>query len=115
MRSRCRASTACDGFTDVGINASGTILLASDFCDGTLTQFALDLSGDPPVPWPRDRFQAVAQTNPFAPNDAVGERRAPSLVEARPGIPGVDYTTPDVLVVVGQPDGQLCGVRIESL
>ncbi len=110
-----RASTDCEGLTDVGVNASGTTLFASDFCDGTLTRIALDLTGNPPVPWPRDRFQTVAQTNAFAPNDAVGEVRAPSRIEARPGIPGVDYTTPDVLVVVGQPDGQLCGVRIESL
>ncbi|MGB0620020.1 MAG: hypothetical protein ACPGVZ_11185 [Myxococcota bacterium] len=115
QRSDGRRSTDCEGLTDVGLNASGTTLFASDFCDGTLTQFSLDLSGSPPAPWPRDRFVAVEQTNPFAPNDAVGEVRAPSLIEARPGRPGIDYTTADVLVVVGQPDGQLCGIRAESL
>ncbi|MBB84864.1 MAG: hypothetical protein CL931_13735 [Deltaproteobacteria bacterium] len=114
-RSDGRSSGDCEGFTDVGINSSGTTLFASDFCDGTLTQFALDLSGTPPVPWPRDRFVPTEQSNPFAPNDAVGEVRAPTSIEARPGVPGVDYATADLLVIVGQPDGQLCGVRAESL
>lgn len=109
-----RASGSCEGFTDVTTNSAGTAVFASDFCDGTLTRIELALDGQAPMPYPRDRFQVVAQSNAFAPNDAVGEARAPSLVAARPGIPGVDYTTPDVLVVVGQPDGQLCGVRIES-
>jgi hypothetical protein len=109
-----RASTACEGLTDVSVDAAGASVLASDFCDGTLTRIAQDLSGAPPPPWPRDRFQVIAQTNAFAPNDAVGEVRAPSRVVARPGVPGVDYTTADVWVVVGQPDGQLCGVRIDS-
>ena len=32
----------------------------------------------------------------------------------RPGAPGVDYRTPDVLVTAGLPDAQLCALRVES-
>jgi hypothetical protein len=66
------------------------------------------------VPIPRDRFQIAAQERPFAPSNAVGQLRAPGLVRARPGAPGVDYRTPDVLVIAGQPDAQLCALRVES-
>ena len=62
-----------------------------------------------------DGFQVVGQDNVFAPNDVVGELRAPSLIAARPGVPGVDYTSPDVLALLGQPDAQICALRIESL
>jgi hypothetical protein len=109
-----RASTACEGLTDVSTEANGVNVIASDFCDGTLTRIAQDLSGNAPVPWPRERFQVLSQSNAFAPNDAVGEARAPSRVVARPGRPGIDHTTADVLVVLGQPEGQLCGVRVDS-
>jgi hypothetical protein len=33
---------------------------------------------------------------------------------ARPGVPGIDYVSADVVALVGQPDGQICGIRIES-
>jgi hypothetical protein len=109
-----RASTGCEGFTHVTTNAAGTEAYATDFCDGTLTRVRLDLSGSPPIPYPLDRFQIAGQSSPFAPNDAIGELRAPSVVATRRGVPGVDFTTPDVLVLVGQPEAQLCSLRVES-
>jgi hypothetical protein len=113
-RSDGRSSTLCEGNTDVTINASGTEVFASDFCDGTITRVQLDLDGGPLTPFPASRFRVLAQENSFAPNDVVGELRTPLLVVARPGIPGIDYTSPDLLALVGQPDGQLCAIRIES-
>ena len=104
----------CQGFTSVAVNAAGSELFATDFCDGTFTRARIDLSGPPPVPVPRDRFQIAAQAKPFAPSTAVGELRSPGILRVRPGAPGVDYRTPDVLVVVGQPDAQLCALRVES-
>ncbi len=104
----------CEGFTQVAVNAAGTELFATDFCDGTFTRVRIDLSGAPPVPVPPDRFQIASQERPFAPSNAVGELRAPGIVRVRPGAPGVDYRTPDVLVIVGQPDAQLCALRVES-
>lgn len=108
------SSIDCQGFTHVTTNAAGSEAYALDFCDGTLTRVRFDLTGSPPIPYPTDRFQVTAQSAPFAPNDAIGELRSPSFIAARAGIPGVDFTTPDVLVVVGQPDAQLCSLRVES-
>jgi hypothetical protein len=107
-------TSLCDGFTEVALNAAGSELYATDFCDGTFTHVRLDLSGAPPVPFPRERFQIAAQERPFAPSNAVGLLRAPGIVRVRSGRPGVDYTTPDVLVVAGQPDAQLCALRVEA-
>ena len=104
----------CEGFTEVALDAAGSELYATDFCDGTFTRVRLDLTGAPPVPFAADRFQIAAQERPFAPSNAVGLLRAPGVVRVRPGAPGVDYRTPDVLVVAGQPDAQLCALRVES-
>jgi hypothetical protein len=104
----------CLGYTQVAVNAAGSELFATDFCDGTFTRARIDLSGTPPVPVPRDRFQIAAQQRPFAPSTAVGELRSPGILRVRPGAPGVDYRTPDVLVIAGQPDAQLCALRVES-
>jgi hypothetical protein len=104
----------CDGYTEVALNAAGTELFATDFCDGTFTRVRLDLGGAPPIPFPRERFQIAAQDPAFAPSQAVGLLRAPGIVRVRPGSPGVDYRGPDVLVIAGQPDAQLCALRVES-
>jgi hypothetical protein len=109
-----RASSSCEGFTHVTTNFAGTEVYATDFCDGTLTRVRQDLAGNAPIPYPADRFQIAWQSSPFAPNDAIGELRAPSLVAARHGIPGIDFTTPDVLTLVGLPEAQLCSLRVES-
>jgi len=113
-RSDGPAPAFCQGFTHVAVNAAGDQLFATDFCDGTLTRARIDLAGDPPVPVPRNRFQIAAQSTPFARSDAVGELRAPASLLVRAGVPGVDYDTPDVLVIAGQPDAQLCALRVES-
>jgi hypothetical protein len=104
----------CEGYTEVAVNAAGSELFATDFCDGTFTRVRLDLSGAPALPYPSDRFQIAAQERPFAPINAVGQLRAPGIVRVRPGAPGVDYRTPDVLVIAGLPDAQLCALRVES-
>jgi len=109
-----RASGACEGNTDVTTNALGTQAFVTDFCDGTLTRLRFDLEGSPPVPYAPERFSIAGQSSPFAPNDDFGQLSAPGLVLARPGIPGVDFTSPDLLVLAGQPNAQLCAFRIES-
>ena len=104
----------CEGFTHAAPNAAASEVFATDFCDGTLTRVRMDLSLPAPIPWPQGRFTAVGQATPFAPSDAVGLLRAPGLVRVRPGEPGLDYSGPDVLVPAGQPDAQLCALRVES-
>ncbi len=109
-----RSAASCGGWTYVATNTSGTEAFASDFCDGTLTRVRFDLSRAPPIPFPSDRFQVIGQTTPFAPTPSPGEQSAPGFVAVRPGIPGIDYSSPDVFVLVGDP-GLVCGIRIESL
>jgi len=108
------APQTCEGFTHAAVNAAGSEVFATDFCDGTFTRVRMNLDAAAPVPWPRDRFAVASQATPFAPSDAVGLLRAPGVVRVRPGEPGLDYDTPDVLVTAGQPDAQLCALRVES-
>ena len=104
----------CEGFTHVAVNASGSEIFASDFCDGTFTRIRADRTGSAPIPYPPDRFEVAGQSTPFAPNNALGLLRSPSLIAVRPGIPGLDYSGPDVLIVAGQPEAQICALRVES-
>jgi hypothetical protein len=106
----------CAGFTHAAVNASGREIFATDFCDGTLTRIGLDLTGTPPVPVPRDRFDVRRQESVFAAirDDSLGLLRGPGTLRVRPGRPAVDYAGPDVFVVVGLPEAQLCGLRVES-
>jgi hypothetical protein len=105
---------ACGGWTYVTTNERGTEAYATDYCDGTLSRIRFDLSGPSPIPFSQDRFQVVGQTTPFAPTPSPGERTAPGFVSVRPGIPAIDYESPDVFVLVGDP-GLICGIRVESL
>lgn len=105
---------SCEGFTHAAVNAAGNEVFATDFCDGTLTRVRMDLAGSPPPPWPGLRFQIAGQQDAFAPLPAIGLLRAPGAVRVRPGEPGADYSGPDVLVVVGQPEGQLCALRVDA-
>ena len=105
---------SCEGFTHAATNAAGSEVFVSDFCDGSFTRVRMDLALPAPIPWPADRFTVAAQATPFAPSDAVGLLRAPGMVRVRPGEPGIDYQGPDVLVPAGQPDAQLCALRLES-
>ena len=112
-------AATCPGYVvGADFDATGTKLFASDFCDGTLTIVGVDVSGNPPAPVPPSstRFR-VLQTLPVtAPLTAasLGLSRAPGAVRVRAGRPGVDYRGPDVLFLVSLPEGQLCGVRIDS-
>jgi hypothetical protein len=112
-------AATCPGYVvGADFDATGTKVFASDFCDGTLAIVGVDVSGNPPVPVPAvpERFR-VLQTLPItAPLTAasLGLSRAPGAVRVRPGRPSVDYHGPDVLFLVSLPEGQLCGVRIDS-
>jgi len=105
---------SCSGWTYVTTNARGTEAFATDYCDGTLSRIRFDLSGSSTIPFGRERFQVIGQTSPFAPTPSPGERSAPGFVSVRPGVPAIDYVSPDVFVLIGDP-GLLCGIRIESL
>jgi hypothetical protein len=110
------SAAVCDGLTHVAINAAGSEAFATDHCDGTLSRIRLDLAGSPAVPVPDERFQLFLQDDLVAPLTAasLGLPRAPGPLRVRPGVPGVDYEGPDVVLTLGLPDAQLCGVRVEA-
>jgi hypothetical protein len=106
----------CPGFVvGVDFDATGSRLYATDFCDGTLAVVGVDLAGAP-TPVPASRFRVLQRLDIAAPLDAasLGLPRAPSALRVRPGRPGVDYRGPDVFFLLGLPEGQLCGLRIDS-
>ncbi len=108
----------CNGYVvSLDWNAAGTRVFATEFCDGRLVSVSADLSGNPTLAELRaNRFGLAALIDVSAPvtASAVGQARAPGTVRVRTGRPGLDYAGPDVFVVLGSPDGQLCAVRVES-
>lgn len=108
------APPECAGFTSVTVNSAGTEAYATDFCDGTITRVRYDATPSVPVPYPTSRFQVAQQRAPYAPSSAIGELQKPSTIRVRPGRPGIDFEGPDVFVLIGEPDANLCATRIES-
>ncbi len=110
------ADAQCAGLTHVAMNYSGQRAFATDFCDGTLSVVEIDLSSAPAIPVPQDRFQVGRSVNILAPLtvDSLSLLRAPAKIMVRPGIPGVDYSGPDVYFLAGLPEGAVCGIRMES-
>lgn len=109
---------ACDGYVvSADWNVAGSRVYATEYCDGTLVSVAADLSGNPTLAELRStRFQLQSVVDAFAPVSAasVGKPRAPGSLRVRDGTPGVSYSGPDVFVLVGNPEGLLCGIRVES-
>lgn len=109
--------STCTTQTSVAIKANGSFAVASDFCDGTISQLDLALPAarttplDPMAVLLLDR--SIEVVAPLVPT-ASGEIRAPSEVQIRPGIPGVDFDGPDVHFTTGLPEGAVCGARIEN-
>lgn len=109
---------SCPGQTaGVAFNDAGDRIFATDFCDGTLTVVGTDLVGDFSTVELRQRFLVLDTLDVVAPirPDTLGQPRAPGAVAVRPGVPGVDFTGPDVFVLVGQEEGSLCGLRVQSV
>ena len=107
----------CTTQISVALASDSNFGATSDFCDGTVAVLSLKL---PPLRTPAldpttvieiDRLQAVAA--PLV-DDATGRIRAIDRVVIRRGIPGMDFTGPDVYFTAGLPEGAVCGVRIQA-
>lgn len=100
----------------VAFNAAGDRAYALETCDGTVAAWDVDLSGDPSLAELRDRIRFDVLSVATAPlrDDTVAEPRSPGSLAVRPGVPGVDYAGPDVFFTIGDPEGFLCGVRIDA-
>lgn len=110
-------AVSCPGQIEgVAFNAAGNAVYALDTCDGTVAAFDVDLSGAPSTAEVRDRivFSSLSPASAPVRVDTLGRLRRPSSLRVRPGVPAVDYTGPDVFFMLAEPEGFLCGVRIDS-
>lgn len=117
QRSGGTADASCPGFTpSAAFNSVGDRLFASEYCDGSIGVVSVDLSAGP-APLPRSRFTVLHATPVGAPISASSssERRAPSAIYVRPGIPGLDFNGADLFFLVGTPQGELCAVASGAL
>ncbi len=108
---------SCPGFTSgTAFTDDGLTLLATEFCDGTIAEIAVELLGAP-VPVPTERFSVESVLNAVAPvsPDSIGRSQAPGALRVRPGVPGTDFDGPDVFFLVGVPEGELCALRSRAL
>ncbi|MCA9504026.1 MAG: hypothetical protein KC616_13145 [Myxococcales bacterium] len=108
----------CTTQTSVAISDSAPRVVASDFCDGSLTVLDLALPADRTRPLDPasvlrvDRVQAVAAA---IADGSTGRLRAIDRVRLRPGRPGIDWSGPDAYFTAGLPEGAVCGARIDAL
>ena len=108
----------CTTQTSVAIADSAPRVVASDFCDGSLTVLDLALPAarttllDPGSVLRVDRVQAVAAA---IADGSTGRLRAIDRVRLRPGRPGIDWSGPDAYFTAGLPEGAVCGARIDAL
>lgn len=111
------APITCPGQIEgVAFDAAGDRVYALETCDGALAAFDVDLTGAPSTSELRDRivFSSLSPATAPVRTDTLGRLRRPSSLRVRPGVPGVDYVGPDVFFTIGEPEGFLCGVRIDS-
>jgi hypothetical protein len=110
-------AASCPGrITGVAFDDIGDTAYALDACDGTIAALDVDLSGDPSLAQLRTRIRVRSSSPATAPLrvDTLGQVRSPSALAVRPGRPGLDYAGPDVFFLIGDPEGYLCGVRIDA-
>ena len=109
---------SCPGDVDsVVFDAAGRKVFAIDRCDGSLASVRVDLSGDPSLQTLREeRFEVTVRALTAAQrSDTLGQPRWPSALRQRPGIPGVDYSGPDLFFIVNEQEPILCGVYSDIL
>lgn len=111
-------ATCPGGILGLDFSNDGEHVYAIDVCDGSFARIDVNLSGDPPFPVPSSRFTPPDQIEVRALTAPVGDLtlgrpRQPVELKVRPGVPGIDFSGPDVLFLVSESEGQLCGLNVE--
>jgi hypothetical protein len=103
-------AASCPGSVG-GVAFDGNRFFVTEACDGTLSEFLVDLTGDPPAPLAPERFKFIDQLDITYPIrvDTLSELRSPGALAVRPG---VFESGPDVIYLVGQPEGLVCGIEL---
>lgn len=110
--------SVCTAQTSVDIREDNGFVAATEFCDGTITRIELDLPVARGTPLDPDTILRVDRVvEALSPNlpSAQSELRFPGNIQIRSGIPGLDYDGPDVHFTFGQPEGGVCGIRIDAI
>ena len=95
---------------------AGDALYVSERCDGSFTRFDVALpAGGTPIDASHFTLASSLQLLASLAPQNFGAQRDPGVLRVRPGVPGVDYTGPDLFFLSGQPSAQVCALRVESL
>lgn len=109
---------SCPGSVQsVAFSSAGDRAFALEDCDGALVTLDVDVSGTPSVTELRERI-SVLRVEPLVAArrvESLGRPQQPDSLKVRPGVPGVDFSGPDIFFTVGEPEGLLCGARVDSL
>ncbi|MCZ6463872.1 MAG: hypothetical protein O7A09_06000 [Proteobacteria bacterium] len=107
-------AATCPGWIEsVVFNWAGDRVYALEACDGALVTLDL-LPGGGPVRAADFALRGVVPVTAPLRADTIGLTRLPAAIGVRPGLPGTDFSGPDVFFTVGDPEGLLCGIRVES-
>lgn len=98
-----------DFVVQVALSADGTRAYASGYNSGTLS--VLEVEQMARTPSPKAPVAVLSLTPPLDPEQATVEDVGPGPLAVRPGRPGLDYTGPDLFVLIGLPAGKMFGIR----
>lgn len=108
--------SVCVAQTSVAIRDDNGFVAATEYCDGTITriELALPIARTTPLD-PDTTLRVDTLLEALAPGSAVFEQRFPGDVLIRSGTPGIDYEGPDVYFTFGDPEGGVCGFRVDAI
>lgn len=106
---------ACTTRTAVSFSHSREIAYATDWCDGNLIVFSIDLWPPPSGLFDSSRFRVLDRLDIAAPktNELFGLAAAPSFIRNYDAIPTEASNQTNVAFILNEPEGQLCNIRLE--
>jgi hypothetical protein len=94
-----------DFVVQVAVSSDGTRAYASGYNSGTLS--VLEVEQEPGSPSPKRPHMVLSLTPPLPTQEDAG----PGPLAVRPGIPGTDFSGPDLFVLIGLPIGKMFSVQ----
>ena len=98
-----------DFVVQVAVSSDGTRAYASGYNSGTLS--VLELEQEDRKPSPKRPLLILPLTPPLDPGDPTQQDVGPGPLAVRPGIPGTDFSGPDLFVLIGLPTGKMFSVQ----
>jgi len=98
-----------DFVVQVAVSSDGTRAYASGYNSGTLS--VLEVEQEPGSPSPKRPLLVLSLTPPLSADDTTQEDAGPGPLAVRPGIPGTDFSGPDLFVLIGLYTGKMFSVQ----